>query len=373
MGYARPFALEASAPVARVDTARAAADKLLGLELLRFVSALAVLFFHYRHFARLAGVPPVARAAAPFYGLLWPLYEYGQYGVQVFWGISGYIFFWKYGAAIHDKAVSASDFFWLRFSRLYPLHIATLLAVIALQAAHRQAAGSNFIYPTDNAGLLISQLLLATDWGPQAPFSFNGPIWSISAEVAVYAGFFLFARKFTPTFKMCVAVVTACILLQLIGADWVSIACATYFFAGGLAALLRPRSVWPVALALTILIAGSASTGMLGSRDKLPTILLLAVPCLLVLLSKDWPWLTRWKRPVQFAGNLTYSSYLLHFPLQLMLAIGVSASGLIPPLTSAWFLAAYLGATLAAAALSYRWFELPAQRWIRQGTLKRID
>jgi peptidoglycan/LPS O-acetylase OafA/YrhL len=330
-----------------------------------------VLFFHYRHFAHLAGTGPVGRATVPFYSLLRPLYEYGQYGVQVFWGISGYIFFWKYGAAIHANAVAARDFFWLRFSRLYPLHIATLTAVIVLQAVHRQVGGSNFIYPTNDVDLFVRQLFLATDWGTQSPFSFNGPIWSISAEVAVYAGFFLLMRRFAPTLMLCAAVIAAGLGLQLVGLDWVSIACATYFFAGGMAALLRPKSAKPAAAALGGLIALSIATGTLGDRDKLPTILLLAVPCLLVILTRDWPLLARWQKQVQFAGNLTYSSYLLHFPLQLTLAILVAASGIVPPLTSPWFLAAYLGVTLGAAALSYHRFERPAQRWIRQRALNR--
>src|SRR5687768_1842593 len=101
MGYAAPFEVDVGRPLLRAADEARQTDKLLGLELLRFASALAVLFFHYRHFAQLAGTAPVARTEVPLYSLLWPLYEYGQFGVQIFWGISGYIFFWKYGAAIH--------------------------------------------------------------------------------------------------------------------------------------------------------------------------------------------------------------------------------------------------------------------------------
>lgn len=370
MGFARPFELEASAPL-RPDEAARCDAKLLGLELLRFMSAVAVLFYHYRHFAGLAGMPAIARASVPFYASLWPLYEYGQYGVQIFWVISGYIFFWKYGKTIHQKIVSAREFFWLRYSRLYPLHIATLAMVIGLQAVHRQLTQSNFVYPTDDGMLLLRQLFLATDWGPQPPFSFNGPIWSISGEVAVYACFFLLLLRFAPTLKLCAVVISAGLLLQILGLNWVSIACATYFFAGGMAALAKPKSMAPAAALLVILLAFCVATGSLGDRDKLPMILLVAAPCLIVILAKDWRWLRRLRVPVQFAGNLTYSSYLLHFPLQLMLAIFVAASGIVPPLTNPWFLAAYLGVTLGVAALSYRWFEIPAQRWIRSRTLKR--
>src|ERR1700741_2282020 len=117
MGYARPLDLEGSAPIARTEPARAVTSKLLGLELLRFLSATAVLFWHYTHFGQMAGMPPIKPGTQPLHAPFALFYDYGLYGVQVFWGISGYIFFWKYGAAIHAKAVTARDFFWLRFSR----------------------------------------------------------------------------------------------------------------------------------------------------------------------------------------------------------------------------------------------------------------
>lgn len=368
MGYSRQFDLADSRPIGRARP-QPAAPKLLGLELLRFVSALAVLFFHYSHFAQIDGMVPVERTSIPLYELLWPLYDYGQYGVQLFWGISGYIFFWKYGQAIRSGAVKAGKFFWLRFSRLYPLHLLTLAAVVGLQAVHRQMTGSDFVYPAQDVGYLVRQLLLATDWGWAPPMSFNGPIWSISAEVAVYAGFFVAVKRFPPSLGLCVAVIVAGLALQLAGLDWVSIACATYFFAGGLAALAPPRSEKHAAIGLAGLALFCAATGLLGDRDRLPMILLVAVPGILILLARDWQALARLTRPVQFAGNLTYSSYLLHFPLQLLLAIAVADSDYMPQLGSAAFLAAYLGGTLAAAALSYRFFELPAQQWLRRRTL----
>jgi peptidoglycan/LPS O-acetylase OafA/YrhL len=371
MGQARPFDPADSRPIERPElTGAATSDKLLGLELLRFLSALAVLLFHYRHFARLGVMPAIERDTFPFYSHLWPLYEYGQFGVQVFWCISGYIFFWKYGAAILSGAVAARDFFWLRFSRLYPLHIVTLLSVIGLQAIHRQFTGANFVYSTGDPGLFVRQIFLATDWGWPAPFSFNGPIWSISAEVAVYAAFFLMLRRFAPSLRLCIAVIIAGLILQIIGLGWVSIGCATFFFAGGLAALAPANMRSLAGLALVALIVALAASDAFADRGKLPTILLLTVPCLLVLLAGRWRMPERWQRPIQAAGNLTYSSYLLHFPLQLLLAIGVAASGVVPPLTSPLFLTSYLAVTLTVAAASYRLFELPAQRRLRRHTLK---
>ncbi len=82
----------AQTPPVGPDTAD---DKLIGIELLRFASAVAVLVFHYQHFAFSGGeqVNFVAREQ-PFYSVLHLFYNYGFYGVQVFWCISGFIFFW---------------------------------------------------------------------------------------------------------------------------------------------------------------------------------------------------------------------------------------------------------------------------------------
>ncbi|WP_187107810.1 acyltransferase family protein [Sphingomonas xanthus] len=362
-----------SRPARPAETAAAlrAGDKLLGLEVLRLLSALAVLFYHYRHFAHMAGMAAVDRAAVPGYGMLWPFYEYGQFGVQVFWGISGYIFFWKYGQAIHHGAVRTKEFFWLRFSRLYPLHVLTLVAVVGLQAVHRSTTGEDFIYPASEASMLVAQLFLATDWGPAQPFSFNGPIWSISAEVAVYAAFFIILRRFPPTIKLCVGVIAFSLAAQIAGLGWVSISCAAYFFAGGLAAFAPPGKYgWAVAGLATLLMLSLAG-GMLGNRSKLPMLIMAAVPLVLVVAARDWPLLGRAAPAIRAAGNLTYSSYLLHFPLQLMLAIAVASTALRPSLANPLFLAAYIAATLLAAMISYRWIEMPAQQWIRGKALRR--
>jgi peptidoglycan/LPS O-acetylase OafA/YrhL len=102
-------------------------NKLYGLEIIRFFSALAILIFHFQHFSFVGQAPNnFALMQLPFYDWLKPVYLNGGLGVQIFWGISGFIFFWKYAKVIEQKALNAKHFFVLRFSRLYPLHLLTL-------------------------------------------------------------------------------------------------------------------------------------------------------------------------------------------------------------------------------------------------------
>jgi peptidoglycan/LPS O-acetylase OafA/YrhL len=126
-------------------------------------------------------------------------------------------------------------------------------------------------------------------------------------------------------------------------------------------------------LALAGLLVLCAATQALDQRNAVPLVLLVAVPSLLILVSRDWAILTSWQRVIQAAGNLTYSTYLLHFPLQLLLIIGVATTGARLPVASPLFLFAYVATVLTVAAASYRAFELPAQKWLRRLALRQPE
>ena len=187
------------------------ANKLLGLELLRFAAALSILFLHYLHFAYVADkAVGLDRDRLPFSGLLHFFYESRPYGVWVFWCISGFIFFWKYRDAIFDRSVPGWTFFAFRLSRLYPLHLATLIAVAVLQSLYFRMHGYFFVYQNNDVSHFLLQLVMASKWGFESGDSFNGPIWSISVEVLVYLLFFLMLRA-TRSWLLNVAIVAACL------------------------------------------------------------------------------------------------------------------------------------------------------------------
>jgi peptidoglycan/LPS O-acetylase OafA/YrhL len=351
-----------------------AANKLPGLEALRFLTAFAVLVFHYRHFAFVAdkavGLVP---ERLPLYGWLHAFDDFGVYGVWIFWCISGFIFFWKYRDAIADQSVGGWKFFVLRFSRLYPLHLVTLLLVALLQPVYFGLHGYFFVYQNNDLPHFLAQLFMASDWGIVHGYSFDGPIWSISVEALVYFLFFLMLLA-TRSWLLNVAVVVGCLSAACLHSSGNLTTCLGFFYIGGLAAIAR-RAVasarsgraieggaW---LALVVMppVVLSLERGQLDGFDF--PLLLVYTPILLFCLSREITVPAAVQRAVEAAGNMTYSSYLLHFPIQLLIVLGFSIIGVSIPLYDVTFFVSYLAITLLASYFTYRYFEAPAQNFVR--------
>jgi hypothetical protein len=84
-------------------------QELAGIEVLRFLSALAILIWHYHQFffvGEVDGTQAISlRPEQPFYRPLQFAYEGGFWAVEVFWGISGFILYWTYARPIADRAI----------------------------------------------------------------------------------------------------------------------------------------------------------------------------------------------------------------------------------------------------------------------------
>lgn len=358
-------------------------DRLIGIEAIRFVSAVAVLFWHYQHFSFVADAPVgFERARQPFYSVFAPFYDFGNHGVEIFWCLSGFIFFWKYRESIERRVVSGYEFFVLRISRLYPLHLATLLLVTLLQPAYRAATGHFFVYQENDLPHFIAQLFLATDWGFLQGYSFNGPIWSVSIEVFIYGFFFALLRilggalPITLSLTAVFAVGHATQLLPYLLSQGL-----LYFFLGGVTAHLHDLAVQrrPIGLvcdlvagAAVISSVGAAILAKLGELPAIhPTILLMAVcPAVIFLVVRHLPLRGVVGRIAETAGSLTYSSYLLHFPLQLAIVLAYRQLGAPIPLYSPLFFTAFFATTLVLSRLVYSHFEMPSQRLLRARLIK---
>lgn len=65
-------------------------------------------------------------------------------------------------------------------------------------------------------------------------------------------------------------------------------------------------------------------------------------------------------------GDLSYSIYLLHFPVQLMMVTFLPMIGLVPDYSSWTGLGVFMITTTALASLSYHGVEKPLQNYIRK-------
>ncbi len=355
-------------------------DRLIGIELLRFAAAFGVLVWHYQNFATVSVAErPFVMEAQPLYWLLAPLYAYGNAGVELFWCISGFIFTWKYLQPIRAGGVSFGHFLMLRFSRLYPLHLATLLLVAGLNAAYRARHGAYFIYPVNDLRHFLLNLGFASQWGFQTDRSFNGPIWSVSVEVLVYFLFFGISRIWRGAVWSDIAIALAAsalygllrkqmdIKLEVFGA-------VTFFYIGaatchGYRWLESTQATRQRLVAWALLAVAVATCTLLAAHVlKIAGASLVLFPAAILLVQLTvrprTPWLVS---VIAGFGNLTYASYLIHFPLQIAMILLLENRGLV---ISDWFygpllLPAYLALVLGLSVPVYQGFERPAQSWLR--------
>ena len=175
-------------------------QRLYLIDIARAFAAICVVLQHYQHFYFVEPhqyVENFARNQQPFYNLLEPAYKFGSVAVQFFFVISGFIFFMYYREKILQKSVSFRDFIILRISRLYPLHLLTLLFMLFIQNIHLYFSSEYFVYEANNLQNFFLHLFLVQEWGiVKSVWSYNAPSWSISVELLLYMSFFFLSLFF---------------------------------------------------------------------------------------------------------------------------------------------------------------------------------
>src|SRR5689334_25400913 len=100
----------------------------------------------------------------PFFWLLKPLYIQGWAAVDLFFVLSGFVFFWLYSESIRDGRVRLGAFALMRFSRLYRLQVLTLIVVALLQSLYFVRVGRFFIYQDNVWQHFILHLCQVQNW-----------------------------------------------------------------------------------------------------------------------------------------------------------------------------------------------------------------
>ncbi len=153
---------------------------------LRFFAAMWVVLFHYWPHLALPGAAPGVASAMP------PLVAKGYLGVECFFVLSGFILCHVYLPPFEAGRFKYGDFIWARIARIYPLHIATLVAIGAMAAA-ALALGLSVDPNVLSLAALPANLTMTQAWGLSPVAGWNHPSWSISAEWFAYLTFPAFA------------------------------------------------------------------------------------------------------------------------------------------------------------------------------------
>ena len=345
------------------------------IDALKAIAALLVLMNHFSSYG------PLAEAARDYFpGVFNWFFEYGRMAVQVFLVIAGFLA--ARGLSAQGQALSGSPLplIWKRYLRLAVPYLAAIgLAIIAAAIADRWMeddaipARATFLQWLAHATLLHG--LLGFD-------ALSAGVWYIAIDFQLFALMAILlwsGRMRIVAPALVLAVATASLFWFNRDAGWDN--WAIYFFGSyGLGAAAwwasdrRQMSAW-LGVILTIAIAA------LVIDFRLRIALALAI-ALLLGFGRRTGVLEQWPnaRPLAFLGQISYSIFLVHFPVLLLANTLYAQTDYDSSLSTLVCLGLSLAASIAAATLFYRWIESPeasrritgALGWIADNTLEVV-
>jgi peptidoglycan/LPS O-acetylase OafA/YrhL len=324
-----------------------------------------------------------------------PLLAQGHIYVDFFFVLSGFVIFQNYGERL-TGGYPVAKFMWLRFWRLYPLHLAMLALFIGAEAAQFWIRPGAAPFSGEAEGItgILANLLLVQ--------SLNWPSWSISTEFwtyLVFAGILAVFPKRWPVVVTGVAMACLIALTQLRGdlyamQDYGLLRCI-YGFACGIGASVvfqRVRNsnfAHATALEWTALAAALLyiSYGAYGTGSFLAPIVF--TPIVVLFAMERGKASAFFVQPAFVAvGTLSYSIYMVHIfvagKLFLLPALALHGHydltliGMVDGKTAlgsniiggTLLETIYLLVVIGISALTYRWIEGPCRGWGRKHGLR---
>lgn len=271
-------------------------------------------------------------------------FRQANYLVNFFFVLSGFVLCHIYADRL-DSPARLKRFVIARVCRLYPLHLATLLAALLLEVAKLILESNGVGFSTSSftgarapSEILPNLLLLQSWWPGFDQMSFNFPSWSISVEFYLYLLFAVIVatlpRLWRQTFVGLAAWGFVALYLQntlLAEGAWVGIAC---FFSGVMTYRLYDRlkdvsvnPCWATAIeAASLAIVVLAVTGSGRSQNISLSLLFCAVIGVFAFEAGAISRLLR-GRLFKWAGTLSFSIYMTHTIILFVLTTGMMVLG----------------------------------------------
>jgi len=351
---------------------------------LRGIAALWVVIFHYDAFL---GGP---KGTGLFNHETTMVVGNGYLLVDFFFLLSGFVICHVYGEKLMKKdRGQVKKYVWARFSRLYPLHLFALVFLFAQFAA--LAVMSDEYYDAYKGFFPVYDffvyLLFGQSSGILSNYSWNLPSWSIAAEWWTYLLAVFIIPYINKGFSRItyvfwgLSVVGLFLLAQYGGKgnldytiDFGTLRCLFEFTLGlGIYQVYKKlkdsKTFWKSDWAFYISILGAYLFLHLNIHD-LFVIVFFGGIILSASLNTGLPYRILNIKPLKFLGDISYSVYLLQlFWLFLFLTYkNVNyPNGVIPDMTTKLVILGILLALLIVNSyLTYRFLEIPAQRYLRK-------
>jgi peptidoglycan/LPS O-acetylase OafA/YrhL len=336
-------------------------EHMLSIDLLRFGASFAVILWHFQSFYN----TDVSKLPGYIYFRLF--YSHGGQSVLLFWSISGFIL-----AKIYiGRETTIKKFLTSRFARLYPLSFVTLIVVCFLQIFSYYAQVEIFMMQNNDLKHFLLNIFFIPHIGFQDGFSYNVPIWSVTVEIFSYLLFILLVRRlniFSISFVICLFLLFF-IKAQVFIQPEIS-QCVIYFFCGVLTYKIYSHTGRYLLISSLFFLfinfwQNNLNFGFIQryTATGLASISLMQGILLLFLSAENY--LRKMPRNIRNIiktfGNLTYSSYLIHFPIQVVILLVAKTQYLSP---SVIFLVAYLLFVYSLSWVVYKFYELPMRNWI---------
>jgi peptidoglycan/LPS O-acetylase OafA/YrhL len=336
-------------------------DALTGI---RAFAALSVVVFHYQAWYLSSAVFP-----------------YGYLGVDLFFILSGFVISYAHQRDFASLSIrAAAAFYGLRLARIYPVHIAVLIAMIAMVSLGG-LLGLRPRYPEQfRLDPLIANVLLVHAWGPWAE-AWNGPSWSISCEWFAYL-------LFPPLLYLCSRVRFLGALMAVLFALF--LVSYQLVFDGdlnqhqGLPALLRVFLEFAMGMVLFQLYARGRLRGFQQDAAIIAALVVwllsrwtnyeepvtVAIFCLFISAATGENILVRLLRlkPFVYLGEISYSIYMIHLPL--VMSVGKAGVYLMARGWNPWLvMGSMILLTVGLASLMHHFIEVPCRTALREMVL----
>jgi peptidoglycan/LPS O-acetylase OafA/YrhL len=338
------------------------------IDLLKVIAAQLIVLHHLAFYGPMADhVRPVAP------GLIDWLDTYARIAVQVFLVVGGFLA--AKSLSPHGTATVADPLrvLWRRYMKLVPpFLVATVLAIGASAWAALWMTHYSISAMPTAMQLAAHALLLHSILGYE---SISAGAWYVAIDFQLYAMLTMLLwltgglarRRAMPWLAPLLVVAGVSASLFYFNRDAAWDAWAPYFFGsyglGVIAWWARDLGRRPavVALLLAAILVPTLYALAIDFRSRIALALLVA--CALVLASRRGVLLSRQRFAwIRSFGRISYSIFLVHFPV--CLVVNAAFAKFVParPLLQAGGMVLAWAASLAAGALFYRWVEIPLSR-----------